>query len=389
MPDPSAVECIWPVGAELGEGPVWIAAERAVYFVDIKGLAIHRLEIETGARTFWPTPAQAGFIVPARGGGLICGLQDGLYRFDPASGGFARISAVEADRPGNRINDGFVDPEGRLWFGTMHDGENAATGSLYSWTGPGDPILRDTDYSITNGPAVSPDGRTLYHTDSAAKTIYAFDLASDGALSGKRVFARTDDSHPDGMAVDAEGSVWVALFGGWRIDRYSPAGAVIGSVALPCANITKLAFGGEDLRTAYVTTARLHLSARGPGEPAPGGRPVPVPRGHAGPAAGRVRFLKREISNAAAQHPVHHRRPVARRLPVDAGPPGDPHAASRRPGRGRGAVRQAFRQCRALRPQPRLPAHRHVSAEPPLGDEWHTIGRAPHQLGAGGGQGRL
>lgn len=266
MPDRSAVEtaaaeCIWPIRAELGEGPIWVAAERAVYFVDIKGPRIHRLETTTGERTSWPAPAQVGFIVPARAGGFVCGLRDGLHRFDPASGGFVRVCAVEADRPANRINDGFVDPAGRLWFGTMDNGEREATGSLYSWTGQGEPEPRDGGYGVTNGPAVSPDGRTLYHTDSRAKTIYAFDLGHDGALSGKRVFARTDDGHPDGMAVDAEGAVWVALFGGWRIDRYSPAGEVIGAVALPCANVTKLAFGGEDLRTVYATTAQLHLAA--------------------------------------------------------------------------------------------------------------------------------
>lgn len=260
MLDQIGVECIWPIGMELGEGPVWVQAERAVYFVDIKGLYIHRLETETDVRTSWATPAQAGFIVPARGGGFVCGLRGGLHRFDPVAGTFALLAPIEADQAGNRTNDGFVDPAGRLWFGTMDDSEREATGSLYSWTGQGHPLARDNGYGVTNGPAVSPDGRTLYHNDSAAKTIYAFDLAADGEISGKRVFARTNEGYPDGMAVDAEGGLWVALFGGWRIDRYSPGGEVIGSVPLPCANITKLAFGGDDLRTAYATTARLNLS---------------------------------------------------------------------------------------------------------------------------------
>ena len=265
MPQPAEiaaeVECVWPLGAELGEGPVWVASESAVYFVDIKAPAIHRLEPESGQRTTWPAPAQVGFLVPVTGGGFVCGLQGGLYRFDPRDGGFTRLCAVEADRPGNRINDGFVDPAGRLWFGTMDDAEAAVAGTLYRWSGGDAPDAIDAGYTITNGPAVSPDGRTLYHTDSAAKTVYAFDLTAEGALSGKRVFAQTTDAHPDGMAVDAEGCLWVTLFGGWRIERYSPDGAVIGAVRFPCANITKLAFGGPDLRTAYATTAKLHLSA--------------------------------------------------------------------------------------------------------------------------------
>jgi xylono-1,5-lactonase len=261
MPQPIEVECVWPVGAELGEGALWSPADNAIWFVDIKAPAIHRLDPANHARTSWPAPAQVGFIVPARGGGFVCGLKGGLHRFDPDSGGFTLLEPVEADRPGNRINDGFVDPAGRLWFGTMDDGEAATSGTLYSWTGQGALQPRDAGYGITNGPAVGPDGRVLYHTDSREKTIYAFDLAEDGRLSGKRVFARTTDAHPDGMAVDADGCLWVALFGGWRIERYSPQGAVIGSVRFPCANITKLAFGGSDLRTAYATTAKLQLSA--------------------------------------------------------------------------------------------------------------------------------
>jgi sugar lactone lactonase YvrE len=253
------VECIWPIGAELGEGPVWSAAEGALFFVDIKGPSLHRLTIETGARTSWRAPSQVGFVVPARDGGFVCGLEDGLHRFDPRSGAFTPLLRVEADRPSNRINDGFVDSAGRLWFGTMDDAEQAVAGTLYRWTGHGAASVMDTGYTITNGPTVSPDGRTLYHTDSAAKTVYAFDLAPDGALRDKRVFARIKDAHPDGMAVDAEGFLWVALFGGWRIDRYAPDGRVVGSVRFPCANITKLAFGGPDHRTAYVTTAKLHL----------------------------------------------------------------------------------------------------------------------------------
>jgi sugar lactone lactonase YvrE len=259
MSQPAQVQCIWPLGAELGEGVLCRPGDQAVWFVDIKAPAIHRFDPATGKQASWPTPGQVGFIVPVRSGGFVCGLQNGLYRFEPGSGAFERLAPVEADRPGNRINDGFVDPSGRLWFGTMDDNETDVCGTLYSWDGQGAPCARDTGYAITNGPALSPDGRTLYHTDSAARTVYAFDLDPDGAISGKRVFAEISDAHPDGMAVDAEGCVWVCLFGGWRIERFAPDGRVVGSVRFPCANITKLAFGGVDGRTAYVTTAKLHL----------------------------------------------------------------------------------------------------------------------------------
>jgi sugar lactone lactonase YvrE len=121
----------------------------------------------------------------------------------------------------------------------------------------------DDGYCITNGPATSPDGRTLYHTDTLKKLIYAFDVSAAGELSNRRVFAAIEDGagHPDGTAVDADGCVWIALFGGWGVRRYSPGGQLLETVALPVANVTKIAFGGDDLRTAYATTARKGLSA--------------------------------------------------------------------------------------------------------------------------------
>lgn len=254
--------CLWSVGAELGEGPVWLDGEQALYFVDIKGRRLHRCDGDGGKRHSWDTPQQPGFIVPRDDGRLVCGMQDGLYLFDPASGQFEHYAEVEPGQPGNRLNDGYVDQAGRLWFGSMHDGETDPTGALYRVDHHGAAITRhDDDYVITNGPAMSPDGLTLYHTDTLKKAVYAFDVGPHGALSRKRLFVSiTDGGHPDGMAVDAEGHVWVALFGGARIERYSPAGALVQTVPFPCANITKLTFGGDDLRTAYVTTAWKGLS---------------------------------------------------------------------------------------------------------------------------------
>ncbi|RYE86323.1 MAG: SMP-30/gluconolactonase/LRE family protein, partial [Oxalobacteraceae bacterium] len=163
---------------------------------------------------------------------------------------------------GNRFNDGHVDAAGRLWFGSMDNGESEATGTLYRFDGAGQSArAMDAGYIITNGPAISPDATTLYHTDTLARTIHAFDLGPDGAINGKRLFVAHEGSgHPDGMAVDAEGHLWVAVFGGWRIDRYDPQGRKVGEVRFPCANITKPAFGGDDLRTVYATTARKGLS---------------------------------------------------------------------------------------------------------------------------------
>ncbi|MEM5315054.1 SMP-30/gluconolactonase/LRE family protein [Paraburkholderia sp. JHI869] len=254
--------CVWPIGAELAEGPLWQAAENAIYFVDIKGRQIHRLVVTTGERTTWYAPDQVGFIAPLGDRVFVCGMPDGLYRFDAVSGEFDKLLDVEPHLPGNRLNDGFADASGRLWFGSMDDAEETPSGTLYRVDEGGQLSTQDSGYVITNGPAMSPDGRTLYHNDTMRRVVYAFDVATDGTLSRKRVFtAISGDGHPDGMAVDAEGYVWVALFGGWCIDRYSPEGERVGQVAFPCANITKLAFGGDDLRTVYVSTAWKGLTA--------------------------------------------------------------------------------------------------------------------------------
>lgn len=257
-------QCIWPLGAELGEGPVWHASERAVYCVDIKGRRIHRLSIDSGRRDSWSAPGQPGFLVPVQDGGFVCGLNDGLYLFQPSKPDtqqFTSIVKVEPHVIGNRLNDGYVDARGRLWFGTMDDSESEPSGTLYRLGDDGDLLPQDSGYVITNGPAMSPDGRTMYHTDTLARIVYAFDVGDDGRLARKRaLLALGDEGYPDGMAVDSAGCLWVAFFGGWRIDRYSPQGTHMGSVRFPCANVTKLAFGDDDLCTIYVTTAAKGLS---------------------------------------------------------------------------------------------------------------------------------
>lgn len=255
------VGCVWPLRAELGEGPVWIAREAAVYFVDIKGRRVCRLKPDTGERRTWAAPARVGFIAPVDDGTFVCGLKTGLHRFDPATGGFELIIAVEPDKPDNRINDGAVDTKGRLWFGTMHDPETEPSGALYRLGADGELHCEDDGYVVTNGPATSPDGRTLYHTDTFGHVVYAFDLDAEGRASNRRPLIRTQGSgHPDGTTVDSEGCLWIALWDGWRAERWSPEGEKLSEVALPCANVTKLAFGGDDLKTAYVTSAWAGLS---------------------------------------------------------------------------------------------------------------------------------
>lgn len=255
----SEPKSVWDVGAELGEGPVWV--DGALWFTDIKRHKIHCYRPATGDRRSWDSPEPPGFVLPASGGGFVAGLASGLHRFDAVSGAFTPIAEVEPDRPGNRLNDGAVDPSGRLWFGTMDNGESEKTGAFYRFE-RGRVLPTGLDgIAITNGPALSPDGRILYYVDTRAGTIRAADVAADGGLGPWRPFVRIDPAHgfPDGPTIDSQGCLWIALYAGWEAWRFSPSGERLARVRFPVANITKLAFGGEDLRTAYATTARLHL----------------------------------------------------------------------------------------------------------------------------------
>lgn len=252
---------IWPLAAELGEGPVWVQRDQALWFVDIKKQQIHRYDPADSSKRSWDAPEQVGFIFPAEHGGFVAGLQSGLYQFDEQGGGFELIAKVESDKPHNRLNDGVVDQQGRLWFGTMDNSEKAKSGAFYCFS---DGTVRSVGIdgiSITNGPAVSPDGRLLYFVDTLKGTLEVADIADDGSLDNRRPFARIGPSegHPDGPTVDSNGYVWIALYAGWEARRYSPAGELVERIRFPVANITKIAFGGADLRTAYATTARQML----------------------------------------------------------------------------------------------------------------------------------
>jgi xylono-1,5-lactonase len=249
------------VGATLGEGPVW--ARDALWFVDIKQHQVHRFDPATGAHERWIAPDQVGWVLPSARGDLIAGVKTGLHRFDPVTGTFAPLHAPEPHLPGNRLNDAAVDSRGRLWFGSMDDDEVAPTGRLYRFAGEECVDGGLAPVVITNGPAISADAATLYHTDTLGKTIWRVPVRDDGTLGTpeRHVTIEEGAGYPDGSVLDAEGCLWVGLFGGWGVRRYDATGALMTTVRFPVANVTKIAFGGEGLRTAYATTARKGLDA--------------------------------------------------------------------------------------------------------------------------------
>ncbi|OYY91304.1 MAG: gluconolaconase [Sphingomonas sp. 28-66-16] len=249
------------VGTMLGEGPVWI--EGALWFVDIKGRLIHRFDPATGDARRWETPDQIGWILPAASSEMIVGLRTGVHRFDPASGTYDQLHDPEPHSPGSRLNDATTDTAGRLWFGTMDDDERANTGRLYRCDNGRCVDTGAAPVAITNGPSISADRRTLYHTDTLAKTIWRLPIDPAGHLGKpeRHIVIEEGAGHPDGSVLDAEGCLWTGLYGGWSVRRYDPAGKFMASVPFPVANVTKIAFGGDGLRTAFATTARKGLDA--------------------------------------------------------------------------------------------------------------------------------
>lgn len=259
---PLEVRNVWAGGALLGEGPVWDARSGTLWFVDIKQRLVHRFAPGSGEVASWPAPAQVGWVLPADDGAFVVGLQKGLARFDPATGAFEPLIEVEPDLPGNRLNDATVGPDGVIWFGSMDDGERAPTGQVHRFDGRALARVDIAPVTITNGPALSPDGRTLFHVDTLGGVIYAIGVATDGATGKAREFVRIDpaDGHPDGVSVDSAGNVWLGLWGGWCARCYAPDASLLREVRFPTANITKIALGGADMKTAYATSASIGLT---------------------------------------------------------------------------------------------------------------------------------
>jgi sugar lactone lactonase YvrE len=244
---------------ELGESALWDDRHRRLYWVDILGRAVFAHDWDSGALHRLRTPETVGCVALRERGGLIAAMRHGLAELDVTAGALRATAIVEAERPGNRFNDGAVDPYGRFWFGSMDLAEREPTGTLFRLDGDGTvtPVLNGIVCS--NGPAFSLDGRTLYHADSARQRITAYEVDPDsGALGPGRLFASDSDQQwfPDGMTVDAEGFVWSCKWDGWRIVRYAPDGSVDRVLRVPVPRPTRCAFAGPELDVLAVTTAR-------------------------------------------------------------------------------------------------------------------------------------
>ncbi len=259
------VRALGDARALLGEGPVWSPRDNALYWVDILAPAIHQLDAASGTQRETRLGSMVSMVVPMASGGLLLATPAGLMAMAPDTGRMTLFAHPETTRPGNRYNDGKCDRRGRLWVSSMDMGAMPNRGNLFRVDPDGRWEKVDSGFTVPNGLGFSPDNTRMYFTDTFRKTIYEydFDLAA-GRITNRRplVVFGAADGKPDGLTVDAEGCLWVAVWDGWELARFAPDGRELMRVRLPVPRPTSCCFGGADLGTLYVTSASVRLGAQ-------------------------------------------------------------------------------------------------------------------------------
>jgi sugar lactone lactonase YvrE len=258
--------CVLPIAAGLAEGPCWWSERNILLWVDIEASRIGLFDPATGNNDFFHLPAHVGAVVPTSVGDLLLATAAGLMRMDPRTGVVTLLLDPEVDRPGNRFNDGKCDPWGRFWAGTMSYDFEPMAGSLWRLDGDGRITRQRSQLTISNGLAWSQDRGTLYFIDSPTLKVMAFPLTSSGEIAAEPSICvqipEDWDAVPDGMCIDAEGMLWIALFGGGAVMRWDPiSGQLLERLAVPCRQVTSCCFGGPHLDQLFITTARREMDA--------------------------------------------------------------------------------------------------------------------------------
>jgi sugar lactone lactonase YvrE len=256
--------------AALGEGPVWDQRSRRLHWVDIRSGLVHRFSPADGSDLVIDVGQPVSAVGLGEAGGLVLAIRDGFALVPPGSNRAEDIIEVEKELAGHRMNDGRCDPAGRFWAGTMADRweDGPAAGALYRLDGASGTLAATKilhGITVANGIDWTPDGRHMYYVDSPTQQVDIFDFdIGTGTLRNRSAFVTIPaaDGLPDGLVVDADGGVWVALFGAGRLRRYSPSGRVDQEIQLPVTLVTSAAFGGPQLADLYITTARHRLTAQ-------------------------------------------------------------------------------------------------------------------------------
>jgi sugar lactone lactonase YvrE len=266
-------QALSPQAYELGESPFWHPHEHMLYWVDIPGKHIHRCNVFMGSVESWAMPTEPGSIAPAQSGGLVIALRDGIYRGKQWGGALDKLASAQHDTATTRFNDGKADPAGRFWAGTMYEPRVLASAGLFMLEG--DALqAKVSNATVANGLAWSPDANTLYWADTPTHTVRAWDFnAATSAMTNERIFKQWPGKpagwqfgmtgyggRPDGAAVDVQGNYYVAMFEGARICKLSPSGVELASIPVPAQCPTMPCFGGDDMKTLYVTTACTNRS---------------------------------------------------------------------------------------------------------------------------------
>lgn len=246
------IECIWLGPTALGGGALWHVDEQVLYFVDIVGQLLHRLNPANGEHQSWRMPGPIGCVAATASGGLIAGIGDAIYAVDLPSGHLTHKIDIDS---GLRLNDGKCDRQGRFWLGTCDPYNPMACLYRYESSGRLTP-MQDNIY-ISNGLGWSPDNKYFYYTDSITRKIYCYDFdVNTGDIHHQRVLIQTPEGEgvPDGLTVDNEGYIWSARWEGSKIVRYAPDGTVDREIKMPVLRPTSCIFGGPNLDILYVTS---------------------------------------------------------------------------------------------------------------------------------------
>jgi sugar lactone lactonase YvrE len=261
---PHEVELVVDAKAALGEGPIWDDRNAALYWVDIDGCRVHVFNPETGEDRAVYIGEPVGTVVPRASGGVVVALRSGFAHVDLATGTVTPLATPREKRPDLRFNDGKCDPAGRLWAGTITSHNDAGGACLYRLDTDLGTKRMLTGITNSNGLCWSLDASVFYYIDTPTQQVAAFDYdEATGEIANRRVAVQVPEEmgHPDGMTIDAEGKLWVACWGGWRVTRWDPAtGKQLDSIPIPADHSSACAFGGPDLDELYVTTARTGLS---------------------------------------------------------------------------------------------------------------------------------